>query len=751
MSSVMNANPAASATAPRERMELILDQLDKLPTLPAVAARLMETTSSQRSSAREVSQIIESDAAMTALILRLARRADRGIESRGLTTARAVIALGFRAVRDAIFAIQIYGAVAPAEGNEKAAKFGKELWKHSLAAACTARMIAEQARTAASREDAFLCGLLHDIGKLALLTALPKGYLRAVDLAERKRMCICDAEREVLGLDHTTAGRRLASRWRLPDGVVESVWLHHQDPEHLPSSVHHPDLVRIIHLADNLVRRQRIGFSGYGHIADIKEAAAALELEEAWTESAMERLPDEMAPYCDLVGLDEGAARALYAKSLAKINQELAEVNARLTDQNGRLEMRSACFAAIGYFNEMLSGQDRVSDVCIAAASSVRRLVGANAAACVVGASGRLMHVGWADASGNTTSSILDGTDWPPSGKIGPLTTGLIPAPPELEGVWRPFRSSSSSSPLWMWPLACGNETFGAVLFPADGDTVAGFGAAAEECAAVSTVIGLAILSADARNESERTHEELLDLNRRMAAAQRALVRGRSLSMIAEMAAGAAHELNNPLAVISGRAQMQLAHSSDEELRRCLETIVDQSHRASRIVLDLMDFAKPATPQPVVQRLAPLLESLCQRWRLGGGLDNDQPTLCVGPEAAVFADPAQLEEILGAVVANSLEACRSRTPRLHINSPTLGSDDKVRIIIEDNGVGMTREVLEHAVDPFFSSRPAGRGRGLGLSRAVRLAEINGGSLRLESVPDTGTSVTIELPARRPAP
>ena len=86
---------------------------------------------------------------------------------------------------------------------------------------------------------------------------------------------------------------------------------------------------------------------------------------------------------------------------------------------------------------------------------------------------------------------------------------------------------------------------------------------------------------------------------------------------------------------------------------------------------------------------------------------------------------------------------------MKVNSPSRTSDETVRILIEDNGIGMSRDVLEHAVDPFFSSRPAGRGRGLGLSQAARLAEINGGRLWLESILGTGTTVTVELPTHPP--
>ena len=92
----------------------------------------------------------------------------------------------------------------------------------------------------------------------------------------------------------------------------------------------------------------------------------------------------------------------------------------------------------------------------------------------------------------------------------------------------------------------------------------------------------------------------------------------------------------------------------------------------------------------------------------------------------------------------------TKASSLQINSPSRASDETVRIVVVDNGVGMEPEVLEHALDPFFSHRPAGRGRGLGLSQAYRLAEINGGRLALKSTPHVGTTVTLALPARAPA-
>jgi signal transduction histidine kinase len=164
-----------------------------------------------------------------------------------------------------------------------------------------------------------------------------------------------------------------------------------------------------------------------------------------------------------------------------------------------------------------------------------------------------------------------------------------------------------------------------------------------------------------------------------------------------------------------------------------------------------MSFAKPRAPEPVNQRLVEVLDSACQHWHEGGTLGDNQITASmVDDTATVYADPSQLREILDAVVANAVAAMNPETACLQINSPSRASDETVRIVIEDNGAGMTRDVLEHALDPFFSHCEAGRGRGLGLSRAYRLAEINGGELWLESTPKVGTTVTIELPARAPS-
>jgi putative nucleotidyltransferase with HDIG domain len=693
---------------PRERVELILHQLEQLPTLPAVAGRLLAVTTSAESCARDVVEILESDASLTAAILRMVRRADLGVDTQVIAVQRAVILLGFRAVRNAVLSMHIYRTLGVADDQGHLGTTRQELWKHCLAVACTAEMLAERAGKIVSTGEAFVCGLLHDIGKVGLDTCLPKSYARVVARVERGHTCVCDAERKLFGLDHAVAGKRLMTHWQLAPSIRECVWLHHQDPESLPSSVVNPQLVRLIHLADNLVRRQRIGFSGYGHVADVEACAARLGIDDAALADVVGHLPARMEPFCALVGLDDATGATLYVESLAKANTELGHVNEKLAETNRELELQAACFDALKSLTG-LSGGACIADVCAAAARCVRTAIDTSGALTFVGeASSRCLHVGYTDqGDGNPATAVIEVSDGQNRDLLSAavavsLERKIAAAPEGCETIWQRCMGSPPHGAVWMLPFIKTDTLIGAVFFVADDGVVARWRRATTECHALSSAIEQAVVSAKARVESERMNEELLDLNRRLRAAQQELVQARSISMIAEMAAGAAHEINNPLSVISGRAQMGAASPETEDIQHSLAIIRDKAHEASQIVTDLMLFARPNPPEPASQPLAALLEHYCQRWRARFSLRADCLTLSAADaEATVYTDPNQLREILDSVITNAVEAGESETLRVQVNSPSRLTDETVRIVIEDNGVGMSPDVLDHAFDPFF--------------------------------------------------
>ena len=218
--------------------------------------------------------------------------------------------------------------------------------------------------------------------------------------------------------------------------------------------------------------------------------------------------------------------------------------------------------------------------------------------------------------------------------------------------------------------------------------------------------------------------------------------------MLAEMASGAAHELNNPLAVISGRAQLLADEADDGPLRDALRLIQDHAKRCSHVVSELMEFAQPASPDPTNVDLGGLLEAIRASWLGTGEMTAERFQLTLEPDAnRVWADEEQLRTIIGELVRNGVEAADGGNARLIVNCRRDLTDETVVIEVQDHGRGMEPDVLARAFDPFFSHRPAGRGRGLGLSRAHRLAELAEGTLWLESTPSQGTTACLKLPTR----
>ena len=222
------------------------------------------------------------------------------------------------------------------------------------------------------------------------------------------------------------------------------------------------------------------------------------------------------------------------------------------------------------------------------------------------------------------------------------------------------------------------------------------------------------------------------------------------LEAMRELAYGAGHEINNPLANIATRAQALLLEEADPERRRRLATIVDQSFRARDMIGGLMLFARPPKPRPaavdaggivaaVVESVGP--QAAARAARLEFALSE--------PAVEVMVDRAQIEEAVRAIAVNAIEAVeQGGSVSLSAFRRTTPDGEACGIVVADRGRGMDAETMRRAFDPFFSGREAGRGAGLGLSKAWRLIEANGGDVVLESRPGQGTLVTISLPPAR---
>jgi signal transduction histidine kinase len=222
------------------------------------------------------------------------------------------------------------------------------------------------------------------------------------------------------------------------------------------------------------------------------------------------------------------------------------------------------------------------------------------------------------------------------------------------------------------------------------------------------------------------------------------------LDALKELAYGASHEINNPLANISARAQTLLRDEVDPERQRALEAIHQQAMRAHEMISDLMLFARPPRlerrPTDVRRLLGELQTELvdeCGRRNVALLLSAEESL----PTANV--DAVQLAVAVKALLTNSLEAI-GRDGRIDVTAALAGDGTSLRIVVEDDGPGIPAEVRPHVFDPFYSGREAGRGLGFGLSKCWRIVTEHGGSVTIEPREGQGTAVVIELPRDAPA-
>ena len=220
------------------------------------------------------------------------------------------------------------------------------------------------------------------------------------------------------------------------------------------------------------------------------------------------------------------------------------------------------------------------------------------------------------------------------------------------------------------------------------------------------------------------------------------------LESLAEFAAGAGHEINNPLATISGRVQLLLKEERDPERRRALETIGGQALRIRDMIGDVMLFARP--PRPKLERidLAHVVRSVLDQLRDVASKAGCTFETNVDSAVPILADRAQVAVVVDALVRNSIEALTGRggTVQVHVESSNDSTAPFAILSVEDHGPGLSASDREHLFDPFYSGRQAGRGLGFGLSKCWRIVTNHGGRIEVASAPNERTVFRVYWPA-----
>ena len=204
----------------------LLDRVDDLPPLPAVAAKVMGMAEDDKTSAMDLAQVLATDQALTAKLIRISNSAYYGFARRISTVREAVVMLGFKQVRQVAVGASMMNTFKRSGVDDG---FDLDLfWGHSVGVAVAAEALAKKT-LGAKPEDAFTAGILHDIGRLVLRQVLPQEFSHAISIARTGEMALHEAELEITGYAHDEIGQALGERWKFPGHLVDAVRCHHDD------------------------------------------------------------------------------------------------------------------------------------------------------------------------------------------------------------------------------------------------------------------------------------------------------------------------------------------------------------------------------------------------------------------------------------------------------------------------------------------------------------------------------------------
>jgi signal transduction histidine kinase/HD-like signal output (HDOD) protein len=753
--------PAATDQDRTRQIETILAQVDSLPTLSVIATRLLQVSNTEDADLDQIVEIIEADPPLTAKLLGMCRRADKGLGDRITTVRRAVVMLGLEAVQAAILSVAVYELLdrtTPAFDDLSSSPTPPEVafdregfWKHSIAVGSACELIAESHSDLGVRpEEAFVAGLLHDLGKMVLDVILPRTYARVLGLAERRASSSTDAELQLLGLDHHTVGKRLAEHWGLPTQLRDCMWLHGQLPVSLPEGTDR-NLVGIVGVARTLCRHLHLGWSAdFNHPEPLdgpRGVCKQFGLDAQLVEATIARLHENIVHRCRVLGLTDTSTPELLMQAIAGANRRLGRLTAIFEQRSRAAARHSAALTAIADFHAACA--TRADRSVIDTLAEVVRSAGAVMGRGFFGVvyqlrAGDPWQLCQFSIDGRPTKSQV--IDAPPGHTEGWHSGG---GHASLAALTNPAQLSMGAMSLLPWLtdylLDAGDLrnvrllslTMGqaAVVLLHDRESIADKTA----LSALTASWGAAIAAAAQQESSRRTGERLAAATRSLSEAQQKLAETESLARLGEMAAGAAHEMNNPLTVISGRAQLLTTSTLSEPDRAAAAAIVDASRSLSDLITSLRLLADPPALRPAPVPLDDLLrlavEKTAQR--------TDTTRVRVdAPATPAPVDRDLVATALGEIILNALQASDADPVSVRAS---LAPGGVLLIEVRDTGRGMSPRALKHAFDPFFSERPAGRATGLGLTRARRLAELHAGSISFESEVGRGTTCTLRLP------
>jgi len=700
-----------------------------LPSLPHILLKLIETCEREDSTIQEISQIINKDSSLTAKILKLVNSSYYGLSKRVNSIEQALVLLGIDAVKNISISASINQAFRQVKMNDLFDL--KIFWRHSLTCAVLAKLIAKKV-SYPTPEEAFLSGLLHDIGKLVLWVNFPKEYGSILKSSKEQSDLILAGEAQH-GATHCEVGAWLINRWHLQSFMTDAVLYHHESVDR----IHHAfPLVKIIYAANILCpeinKEESVKLGITENLIGLKEPEVEefmLQTEEEVSVIASSMDIDIEPPHVP----DKGFSRKDYEKQ--------KDLTSEIKD-----------FALLqGTLLNLLetTGEDAILKVLH---QGLQILFDA-----------RPVIFFKYDPERNT----LAGKSVAPNQHHHMINEMVIP--------FQEGKSLLVNTLLQGEPLHSFNDTKNAGLTIIDEQIIRVIGKDGFFCLpmiAYKQYVGVIVmgmeevrishLSAQAKRLKMFTKQAALALHTHdLRQRQARLVMSERLTASSTLARKVFHEVNTPLSIIKNylsvlKRKLVEGYPVQEELR----VVNEEIDRVAHILRDLSDFSEPKIHRDDLIDINALLADIIKVFQESHLLRaNIDAKMALAPSLpTVHSDKNSLKQVFINLIQNAVESM-PRGGNLYIGTRYIskdslrkakpdaaGEEGSVEISVRDDGPGIPDELKSRLFEPFITSKGAGHA-GLGLSIVYNTVKELKGTITYRSDGENGTCFKVVLPIK----
>jgi putative nucleotidyltransferase with HDIG domain len=232
--------------------------IDSMPSLSITMSKILEVTKIPQVTAKELNKVISLDPVLVGKVLKLVNSAYYGLSNKVTSLVTAIIMLGINTIKNLALSTAVLGNVH--QGTSFKSLNVDGFWRHSIGVGVTSKLIASKIGIPSNlREEFFIGGLLHDIGKIPLNVLFEDEYVKAIRQADFTKSELIERENEIIGITHCEVGKMIAEKWKLTDETFECI-LYHHDPN--LASDKNFKLVASVHIANSYCNLNEVGFSG---------------------------------------------------------------------------------------------------------------------------------------------------------------------------------------------------------------------------------------------------------------------------------------------------------------------------------------------------------------------------------------------------------------------------------------------------------------------------------------------------------